>query len=141
MAELAQSFTYRVVCRGRSQQAGASSSKNQGRLAPCPGSYETVTWTNCVGEVTYPNGDQYVGTWRDGKVNGHGTFASSNGEKYVGAWRDGKLNGHGTYMYSNGDQHVGEWRDGKENGRVLVYLANGSILSTIWETGIIIRIE
>src|SRR5438270_13024552 len=36
VAELAQSFTYRVECRGRSQQAEAFPSVQQGGMPPCP---------------------------------------------------------------------------------------------------------
>ena len=74
VAELAQSFTYRVECRGRSQQAAASPSIKQGRLPPCPGSYETATWTTCVGERTFADGAKYIGEVRDGQSNGQGTL-------------------------------------------------------------------
>ena len=35
--------------------------------------------------------------------NGQGTYTYPNGEKYVGEWKDGEQNGQGTYTYPNGD--------------------------------------
>ena len=47
VAELAQSFTYRVECRNGSQQAGAAAPAiNKGVLPPCPGQYNPAIWTN-----------------------------------------------------------------------------------------------
>jgi hypothetical protein len=129
VAELAQSFTYRVECRGRSQQAGASPSIKQGRLPPCSGSYETATWTNCVGEFTSPSGAKYVGAFRNGMPNGQGTFTVSSGEfagqKYVGAFRDGNSNGQGTITVPDGGKYVGTFRDGMPNGQGTYTFPNG----------------
>ena len=71
-------------------------------LPPCPGSYNQTTWTNCEGNWTAPNGDKYVGEWRDGKKHGQGTyyFLADNqwkGDKYVGEHRDDKRNGQGGF--------------------------------------------
>jgi hypothetical protein len=131
VAQLAQSFTYRVECRGRSQQAGASPSIKQGRLPPCPGSFNNATWTNCFGEFTFSNGakyagDKYVGEFRDGQYNGQGTYTSSTGDKTVGEFRDGKPNGQGTLTFSNGDKYVGEFSDGMSNGQGTLTLSNGA---------------
>ena len=37
---------------------------------------------------TYPNGRKYVGEWKDGKRNGHGTITTTDGGKFVGEWRE-----------------------------------------------------
>ena len=29
-------------------------------------------WSNCIGKVTYPNGDKYEGEFSNGKRSGHG---------------------------------------------------------------------
>ena len=115
VAELAQSFTYRVECRSRSQQAGVSPSIKPNRpdprpdadkdpqragaspsiapvqlpLPPCPGSY-TLTWTNCVGNFTFTDGRKYVGDFRDGKTNGEGTEYRADGSILrSGIWENG----------------------------------------------------
>ena len=52
-------------------------------LPQCP-SDTKVTWTNCVGTITFANGDKYVGEYRDNKKTGQGTYTWNNGDKYVG---------------------------------------------------------
>lgn len=148
VAELAQSFTYRVECQGRSQQAVASPSIKQSRLPPCPALYERIPWTNCVGErtsqsgiyyvgefrdhslhgqgtVIWPNGHRYVGEFKDGMPSGQGTFIFPDGQKDVGEFRDGKLTGQGTRTFPDGERYVGEFRDGKYNGQGSGTLPNG----------------
>jgi hypothetical protein len=84
----------------------------QSFLPPCPS-----LWPSCQGTFTWPNGETYVGEWRDGTQNGQGTYKWPNGEAYVGEWRDGTPNGQGTHTWPNGDAYVGEWRAGKKNGQ------------------------
>ena len=45
--------------------------------------------------------------------NGQGTYIYPNGEKYVGDWKNGKYHGQGTYTWSDGRKYVGEWKDGE----------------------------
>jgi hypothetical protein len=141
VAELAQSFTYRVECRGRSQHVETSPSMKQGRLPPCPWArHDAATWTNCVGEWTFLGGAKYVGEFKDGKRNGQGTLTLPNGEKYVGAFRDGVRHGQGTYTWPDGRKYVGEYKDGMYNGQGTEYSADGTILqSGIWENGVFVR--
>ncbi len=77
-------------------------------------------WTDCFGAYTVSsegsNGDKYVGEFKDGKMNGHGTYTHAKGDSYVGEWKDGKKNGHGTYTYASGNKYVGEFKDDKCNG-------------------------
>ncbi len=64
-------------------------------LSPCEGS-NILQWTNCFGSATYPDGSKYVGEWKDGKRNGHGTGTHGPkskfaGDIYIGEYRDGKI--------------------------------------------------
>ncbi len=77
-------------------------------LPKCPGSYANNTWINCFGNATTPNGDKYLGEWRDGKHHGQGTSTYANGDKYVGEYRTVKYHGQGTYTYASGCKYVGE---------------------------------
>jgi len=89
-----------------------SSAVAQGRLPQCPAD-TSVSWNNCEGALTMPNGDKYVGEFRDGKPNGQGVISWTNGSKYVGSISDGKMNGKGTLTWADGSISVGEFNDGK----------------------------
>ena len=64
-----------------------------------------------LGSLTLPNGEKYVGQFKDGKRHGQGTVTIPNGSKYEGEWKDNEFNGQGTYTFSNGGSFVGLWKD------------------------------
>jgi hypothetical protein len=74
-------------------------------------------WDNCQGTITFPDGEKYVGEWKDSKTHGQGTYTYANGEQYVGEFKYGKRDGQGTYTFENGDQYIGELKDDKMNGQ------------------------
>ena len=82
-----------------------------------------------LGSKTYPDGDKFVGEWKDGVRNGQGIFTfgkgKHEGDKFVGEYKDGVRNGQGTYTWTNGQKYVGEWKDEKENGQGTMSLSNG----------------
>ena len=47
-------------------------------------------WDNCRGIITFSNGEEYVGEFKDGHPNGQGTFTWADGMKYVGEFKGGK---------------------------------------------------
>ena len=54
-------------------------------------------------------------------VNGYGTYEWTNEygfveEYYVGDWKNGKMNGKGTYYFANDDIYIGEWKNGYQDG-------------------------
>ena len=80
--------------------------------------------------ITYPDGDKYVGEFKDGGKNGQGTFTWSDGKKYVGEYKEDLMNGQGTISWSNMEKFVGEWKDGKQwNGTY--YDKEGNIHSKV----------
>jgi len=44
----------------------------------------------------------------------------------VGEFKDGELNGQGTYEFVSGNKYVGEFKDGKRNGQGILYSVNGN---------------
>jgi hypothetical protein len=80
-----------------------------------------------VGEVRFSNGDRFNGEFKNGRIDGRGTWTSgTSGNTYAGSWRNGKRNGEGTYRWSQGSQqYVGEWADDKREGRGTFTWANG----------------
>ena len=68
-------------------------------------------WDNCSGTLTFADGDQYVGEWRDGIQHGQGTYTFADGSKYVGEWRDDQFHGQGTYTFADGRVMEGIWKN------------------------------
>jgi hypothetical protein len=93
----------------------ASEANAESRLPPCPED-RSVSWDNCHGTVTLPDGGKYVGEFKDGKLNGQGTQTVPDGRKYVGEFKDGKPNGYGTLTFPEGGKYVGEWEDSQSTG-------------------------
>ena len=38
---------------------------------------------------TFPDGNEYTGEYKQGKMNGHGVFKWKDGDEYNGNWVDG----------------------------------------------------
>jgi hypothetical protein len=98
----------------------------QSNLPACRGS-DISRWNSCFGTLTFPNGDQYVGEFKNEKHHGQGTFTTVNGDKYDGEFKDGNQNGQGTLTFANGIKYVGEFKNNKLNGQGTLYAANGSV--------------
>jgi S1-C subfamily serine protease len=81
--------------------------------------------SNGQGKATHPNGITYVGHFKDNLPNGQGIITSPNGVKYVGEFKDGKFNGQGTHTRPNGSNYVGEFKDNKYNGQGTFNFSNG----------------
>ena len=50
----------------------------------------------------YPEGDYYVGEWKNGNRHGLGTYWSEDGDRYNGLHKDGQRHGKGYYYWSDG---------------------------------------
>jgi hypothetical protein len=96
----------------------------QSSLPPCPAA-KNAYWHNCVGTFNAPNGDKFVGKYKDNKRNGQGTYTFANGRKYVGEYKDDKRNGQGTFTWPDGEKYVGEFKDDKYNGQGTYTFADG----------------
>lgn len=92
---------------------------------PCPPGTEASGPMNCVGELSFPNGEKYVGEVKNGQPDGQGTYSWSNGAKYVGQWANGLRNGRGAYTWPNGERYVGEFQNNKKHGQGTLIYANG----------------
>jgi len=114
VAELAQTFTYRVECWAKSQQVESVPSIKHGPLPTCPGSYDRATWTNCVGTIVWGVGATYFGEFKDGIVSGQGSDTYPDGRKYVGEFTNGARDGRGTEYNADGSVlQAGIWEKGK----------------------------
>jgi cell division protein FtsB len=85
-----------------------------------PQSAETVS-------ITFPNGDQYQGQFKDGLLHGSGAYAYSNGDRYEGEFRRDMRDGKGTMYYSNGNKYIGTFRENERHGKGRFIFANGDV--------------
>ena len=96
------------------------------------GKYPYV-WKGFGDKETHPI---YKGDVQNGKPSGLGFLIFPKKgrnikglKKYVGSWKNGKYNGEGTFTRSDGGKYFGEWKDNREwNGRM--YHKNGKIIFT-----------
>ncbi len=67
--------------------------------------------------VKFPNGDRYEGEFRDGLLDGWGTYYYRNGDWYEGDFKNDVKHGKGTFTYRNGDKYIGDFKDDVKNGK------------------------
>ena len=60
-------------------------------LPECSRSYNSNTWTDCVGTYIFADGSKYVGEYRDGIQHGQGTYTYADGKIRKGFWENGQL--------------------------------------------------
>jgi hypothetical protein len=110
----------------------------------CEGACDSGDCVNGQGTYTFPDGDQYVGEWRDGEMHGQGTYVQQNrydqhiSSTYVGEWSNGSANGQGTVTYDDGSVFVGEYRAGLRNGQGTMTHPDGRVEAGTWEDGEIV---
>ena len=93
-------------------------------LPDCP-SDQTERYHNCFGTYIWPEGDKYVGQWKDDKKHGQGTYTTPDGTKYVGQYKDDEKHGQGTFTHADGYKYVGQFKDGKMHGQGTATWAEG----------------
>jgi len=110
-----------------------------------------------AGVLTWKDGVEYVGQWKNGLKHGQGTFTTLKA-KYVGEWKDNMLdglvvvtffngseyvgeykkhmrNGQGTFKYNNGNKYVGEWKDDLTHGVGTYTNSDGQIYTGEFKDG------
>ena len=117
----------------------ASVNAQQSRLPSCPENQSAV-WHECFGKHTAPNGDFYIGEFKNGKYEGQGKRIRADGRVAVGEFKNDKLNGmaevknpdgkvykgqikddvihgQGKLSWPDGTKYVGEFKDNQSNGQ------------------------
>ena len=59
---------------------------------------------------------KYKGMWENDCQHGEGEIFLQNGENYVGDFFEGKMEGIGIYTYPSGCEYVGEFLQDMKNG-------------------------
>ena len=110
-------------------------------LPECPDD-QSQRYDGCFGTYALPNGDEYVGEWRNDEPHGGGTYKFADGSEYVGEYRQGKWHGHGSHTFADGQKFVGEFKDGERLGQGVLYAADGTVLEEgYWESDELVRAE
>ncbi|KAM4537906.1 alsin isoform 1-T1 [Fundulus diaphanus] len=73
------------------------------------------------GILKWPDGRIYTGSFKNGLEDGFGEFVGPNkalgkDDIYQGYWKEGKMNGLGTYRYASGEVYDGSFQDGMRQG-------------------------
>lgn len=92
------------------------------------------------GTYLFGDGSKYFGEWKNNRFHGQGTFTWASGDKYIGEFKDGKKSGQGTFFYLaenawKGDLYIGEWKEDKINGLGVLTKANRKRFEGVWENG------
>ena len=81
---------------------------------------------------TSPNGDKYVGEWKDDRKEGHGELTTANGARYLGDFKDDLFDGMGTLTDGAGSSYTGHWKAGQKSGRGKAKFADGTEYDGLW---------
>ncbi len=142
------------VPNDRPTQGGSSSRSGEA----CIGS-DSKNYNDCIGQVTFPNGDRYAGSFRNGKPEGRGTVTystgmiyvgevkggiphgqgkvtSKDGDSYTGGFVSGLRSGKGRYVWAAGDIFEGTYVAGKPNGPGVYKWKNGDVLEAVYKDGV-----
>lgn len=75
---------------------------------------------------TFNNGNKYVGTIKDGKMHGKGTYTFKQGTKYVGEFVNGRMEGNGVMTTPDGTVSEGTFKNGALDGYGTIKWKNGT---------------
>jgi len=77
----------------------------------------------------------YKGTYRGGKMHGHGVLVMPDGSRFEGTFMRGKRNGHGARRWPNGDFFQGTFADDRRHGPGVMDFAAGFRFAGTYENG------
>ena len=103
-----------------------SSLNTSSDLPNCNNNDRIKYWSDCFGKYIFSDGNEYIGEFKNGKLEGKGTFKFLNGDVYSGQFRDNKYNGNGRYSFVDGRYYVGEFNNGKYEGFGIYTFTDGS---------------
>jgi hypothetical protein len=79
---------------------------------------EFVDGTIIEGEVKYPKGGHYKGSFKEGLFHGQGEYVYASGTKYVGSFMNGEFHGEGKMFNKNGALfYEGQFAESKYHGK------------------------
>lgn len=94
---------------------------------------------NGKGRFVYPNGDKYIGEFKNSVPHGRGAYYAQNGSVYKGPFVNGKRQGYGTYIWSTGEQYIGEYANNVRHGEGIYTFKDGTQQKGIWRDGTFVQ--
>ena len=80
-------------------------------------------------------GQRYIGQFKEGEIEGFGTFEWINGDKYEGRWTANLMDGKGKFTWADGTVYEGEYVAGKKEGFGSLTNAQGFVWEGYWKNG------
>lgn len=84
------------------------------------------------GKLIGSSGTFYSGDYVENKRTGYGIYAWPNGNVYEGTFLDSKLDGHGRYYWQCGNVYEGEWKQDRRDGTGIMIYADGRVSAGQW---------
>ncbi|WP_286761882.1 MORN repeat-containing protein, partial [Pseudomonas sp. UBA2047] len=91
------------------------------------------------GRYESADGDVWIGQFKDGSLIGEGELLGSDGSHYKGTFADWRLSGQGSLQLADGSQYVGGFLNDAYNGKGRLILPNGKVESGVWANGVRVR--
>jgi hypothetical protein len=91
---------------------------------------------NGKGVMTYPEGANYEGGWKDGRRHGQGTLTNPYAGQYKGQWKDDKPDGYGIWLFPDGAKYEGQWKSGEWNGKGTMTFPDGRKYVGEWKNDV-----
>ena len=89
------------------------------------------------GTYIWPDGDKYVGAWKNGQREGLGCHSRTNGFIFIGEFHNNLPHGEGFYVGPDGICYSGTWVLGKQQGKGMLKDQNeGVIFFGQWQQGL-----
>ena len=84
---------------------------------------------------TYTDKRKYVGQFKNGLMDGFGTYTWSDGSVYEGYWSEDHQQGRGKYTNKEGDLYDGNWQAGEMHGEGVLRMKDGYKFKGIFSNG------
>ena len=121
------------ICTQGAESSLLSFDGDKNKLPECQGNY----LHNCQGTLTFADGTNYVGEWRDQRRDGLFEVSYANGDTFAGYYSGGgpggveMRTGPGAYIWKDGSKYIGQWADGVPTEDGTHTAANGTILTDV----------
>ena len=86
--------------------------------------------------LCFPDGTKYVGTIKNNRITGEGTYTFNNGATYKGTVVNGLRDGFGVYKSADNIYYEGGWKNGLKHGKGKI-IQGGMELEGEWVAGIL----